>query len=348
MGKVIDYKCLACDAVLKFDSHSNKFKCDYCRNEYKKEDLKKQIINLEKDITEKKDNNNQLDNYKCSNCGAVVVALENTKAKFCPYCKTKKMIKTKLMDNFNSEYIIPFKTTREEIFSLFKQFYKKKIFVPRAFKLGSNIENIVGVYIPSLIYEADVQSDISATCKLVSRLPVNGNINIKTDTYEAFRSGYIKINSKVIALESRCNNEFMSNIEPFNYEELIKFSNSYLSGFLVDYPDINLDKANKMFVEKIENITEDNLIKDIKGYNSVIVQDKKINILNKKMRYCLLPVWILNVEYKNKIYKFIANGQTGKFISEDKESNVRLIILWFIIFGVFYLMAWLLFLVGVI
>ena len=38
MGKVLDYKCPACDAALKFNPHGQNWKCEYCRNEYSLEE----------------------------------------------------------------------------------------------------------------------------------------------------------------------------------------------------------------------------------------------------------------------------------------------------------------------
>lgn len=35
-----------------------------------------------------------------------------------------------------------------------------------------------------------------------------------------------------------------------------------------------------------------------------------------KVSYALLPVWLLNTRYKDKLYTFAMNGQTGKFIGE--------------------------------
>ena len=37
---------------------------------------------------------------------------------------------------------------------------------------------------------------------------------------------------------------------------------------------------------------------------------------NGKIRYSLLPVWMLNIKYKDQMYKFAINGQTGKVVGE--------------------------------
>ena len=42
----------------------------------------------------------------------------------------------------------------------------------------------------------------------------------------------------------------------------------------------------------------------------------RVNFSNGKVRYSLLPVWMLNIKYLDKMYQFAINGQTGKVVGE--------------------------------
>ena len=44
----------------------------------------------------------------------------------------------------------------------------------------------------------------------------------------------------------------------------------------------------------------------------MVPTSKQLQIRHSKARYALLPVWILNTQYRGKIYTFAMNGQTGK------------------------------------
>ena len=35
-----------------------------------------------------------------------------------------------------------------------------------------------------------------------------------------------------------------------------------------------------------------------------------------KIRYAMMPVWLLSTRYRGKVYKFAMNAQTGKFVGE--------------------------------
>ena len=41
---------------------------------------------------------------------------------------------------------------------------------------------------------------------------------------------------------------------------------------------------------------------------------RNLQVKHGRVRYILLPVWMLNTRYKDKIYTFAMNGQTGKMI----------------------------------
>ena len=44
----------------------------------------------------------------------------------------------------------------------------------------------------------------------------------------------------------------------------------------------------------------------------VTAEQSSVNVSDGKIRYSLLPVWMLNTKYRGKTYTFAMNGQTGK------------------------------------
>ena len=62
--------------------------------------------------------------------------------------------------------------------------------------------------------------------------------------------------------------------------------------------------------------TEDRFRDTVHGYESVFAESSRINVKNGKAEYTMLPVWLLSKKYKDKIYTFAMNGQTGKIVGE--------------------------------
>lgn len=346
MGKVIDYKCPACDAVLKFNPHGQNWKCEYCRSEYELTDLKSQEVKLETKV--EKNEKKNLDSYNCPNCGASVIAMENTSTTTCPYCRNTTILKDKLEGEFNPNFVIPFKYTKEDAKNAFKKFHKGKILMPKAFNDEKNINEMTGIYIPFWLYDIDTKGDITATCKRIKTYSNADYIYTKTDVYQASRSGNMSLKKVPVDGATRFDNSIMNSIEPFDYKDLKEFSYSYLSGFLADKYDVKKEDAYNEALQRSIKSTEDILKKDIRGYDSVIVNSNNITGENQDTKYCLLPVWMLNIKYKDKIYPFAMNGQTGKLVGDYPVDKKKAVLLWFVIFVVVFLISFLLYAIGVI
>ena len=74
----------------------------------------------------------------------------------------------------------------------------------------------------------------------------------------------------------------------------------------------------------ILNITEK--IKNTYHADSVRSLQMSTGFGNIKYKYLLLPVWMACFKYKDKIYKFMVNGQTGKVSGKIPVSPVKVTI----------------------
>ena len=136
----------------------------------------------------------------------------------------------------------------------------------------------------------------------------------------------------------RFNDAVMNSIEPFNYDDLTKFSYSYLSGFLAEKYDVEKDEAKKITIDRAKTTCLNDLETKVRssGYNSFIPSNKETNIDEEVIDYVLLPVWMLNIKYNEKLYTFAMNGQTGKMIGDIPYSKKKAVLFWLILFVVLF------------
>ena len=52
------------------------------------------------------------------------------------------------------------------------------------------------------------------------------------------------------------------------------------------------------------------------GYSSCVAVSKDVTVKPGRVRYALLPVWMLSTKWKDKNFLFAMNGQTGKLIGD--------------------------------
>jgi len=104
----------------------------------------------------------------------------------------------------------------------------------------------------------------------------------------------------------------MESIEPFDCSQLKEFDAAYLSGYFADKYDVSSEAGHDRVRERVSNSINDQIQSSFLGYATVVPTSRRLQVDDLKSRYVLLPVWILNTKYKDKIYTFAMNGQTGK------------------------------------
>lgn len=328
MEKVIDEKCLNCGAKLNFDSIKNKFLCDYCKGEFTLSELNANKEKSEKtiDLTKKFNEKIDLEGYNCSNCGATILSLGNISSTSCLYCKSNTIIKNRLTGIYKPDKIILFKQKKVDALEALKKILKKRPLIPKGFNDLKNIQEIEGLYVPFWLYSCTNQANLKADCTKTITWSDSRYIYKKISYYNVEREGKLSFINVPNDAAIRFDDNIMNAIEPFDYQELIDFNTSYLAGYVSEKYDVSKDQAYENLKERIETDSLNYLNQELINYDTINIKTKTndINILD--IKYCLLPVWVLNLKYKDKIYHFAINGQSGKLVGEIPVSTSKLII----------------------
>lgn len=323
MSKVADNKCPGCGANIKFNPITQRWDCEYCGSSYNIEEFEKiQAKEAKKETDNEKIN---IDEYNCPNCGAVVITDENTVATHCIYCGNTTIIKNRLQGEFKPDKIIPFKTQKQDAINAFQKFVEKKWFAPKEFHNKENIEKISGVYIPFWLYDCSSEGNITANATKVRHWTSGSYSYTDTDTYRCIREGNVEFIDLPVDGSTKFDDNIMDSIEPYDYKEFTKFNRSYLSGFLAEKYDLDNNEVYSRAEERMKNTLINNLKTSIHGYTSVVVTDSNVNIDKGQIEYALLPVWMMNIKYKDKMYTFAMNGQTSKMVGNVPIEPKKLI-----------------------
>lgn len=350
MGKVLDVQCPSCSAPLHFDAKLGKMKCDYCDSVFDVNELKNIDNVTVEESTEENKNTEKYVKYNCPDCGAEIIADETTSATFCLYCGNTAILKNKLTGKFAPDKIIPFKTEKEDAITAFKGLCKGRIFIPKFFNSESNIEKITGLYIPFWLYEVDVDGSIDATGIKVTSWSSGNTHYTKRDFYDINRTGNMNFKRIPVDGSTRFANDIMNTLEPFYFHYLVDYNHAYLSGYLAESYDVSHEEAFKDAEARSLETTKNVMLNDMGNYATKTIKSSNLKSKMKSYEYALLPVWMLNVKYKDKYYLFAMNGQTGEFVGNipiDKKKVVLFSIGLFVIcFALFILVSFLIYLGG--
>lgn len=328
--KTVDHKCPNCNAALKYDPKTKGWKCEYCGSSFTLEDLKNNENNFTETKVKKEEEMTEMDEYYCQDCGAKIVADPNTAATFCVYCKNTAILKSRLADKFSPSKIIPFTKTKEDAIEAFKKVGKGKFLMPKEFSDPKNIQELTGVYIPFWLFSGNIDGKVQGTGNRVMTWSDKDYIYTKTDVYSLERNGVCTFSNVPCDGSMRFDDAIMNSIEPFDYKELTDFSYSYLSGFLAEKYDVEQDKAKEEILKRTKASCESKL--HPVGYSGYKQTSSVMNVMDDNTLYALLPVWMVNIKYQDKMHTFAMNGQTGKMIGDIPYSKSKALVFGIIVF----------------
>ena len=324
---VLSYKCPSCGSDMVYNSEKGKLVCGSCENEMTVEEVEKLKKEVHTDAHIHDENwEGEVNVFKCDSCGAELITDKVTAATFCSFCGAPTIIPSRLDDTAKPTGIIPFKVSKEQAQTAFKKWCKNGLVTPVGFASADRISKISGVYVPFWLYNCASNADIDATCTRVS-VRRQGDYEItKTDFYHVERNIDADFLSVPADASEKMPDDLMDKLEPYNYAEFEKFKTPYLSGYLAEKYSYNEDEVYNRVKSRVDDYAENYARSQIRGYSTVTVLNKTITTKKKKSEYVLLPVWILNYDYKGKIYTFAMNGQTGKLVGKPPIEPKKVIL----------------------
>lgn len=322
--RVIEYKCPSCGAGLPFDSNTQQLTCEYCDttfdidavrayNESQAEPQQDTFVweeEAKQEWSETEQENMRM--FLCPSCGGEIITDENTAATFCPYCDNPTILPARLSGVLKPDAVLPFQTDKEDAKAAFLRLCKGKPLLPKEFTSQQRLEKITGMYVPFWLYDCSAEFDGSYKATRIHRWSDARYHYVKTDHFLLRRGAGAEFAGIPMDGSQKMDDAFMESIEPFDYSKMVDFDTAYLSGFLADKYDVPSEEGKERIRQRVHQSIDDQLQSSLLGYATVIPTGKNVNISHSKARYVLLPVWILNTRYQDKIYTFAMNGQTGK------------------------------------
>jgi len=327
MDAVNSYKCPCCGAPLVFSDEN--LHCDSCDNTFSVETMQQMHEGMneaggaskydwETYVPRSYEDTSEVNlaNYACPSCGAEITGDDTLGATVCPYCGQSTIVKGQFEGTLRPDYIIPFKIDKKAAMAAFEADFKNAPFLPDAFKNKKKIEEMAGVYVPHWMFDCDCDAAITYNAERITRWS-DANYNYtKTDYFKLFRMGSVGFANIPVDGSKKADDAYMEAVEPYHYEDAVDFSGVYLSGYLADKYDVSVEESIERANERVKNSTISAFNDTTGAYIAVYPEQTRVNFRDGKVRYALLPVWMLNIKYLDKNYRFAINGQTGKVVGE--------------------------------
>ena len=259
----------------------------------------------------------------CPNCGGELNVEEHTSALQCPYCEHYIILNERVEGEYAPVKIIPFTYSKEMVKKLMKDNFGKKLFAPTDFLSEVRLNSMEGEYIPFWLYDYDARClyDGEGTKIHVSRI---GDTEItETSFYHVVRDIGVHYQDIPADASLKMTDDIMDLMEPYQYQAMVDFQPEYMSGFLGEKYNMPSQDTEFRARNKMSESAETFLNRSISGYAKLAHRQKEVRVTDQSAKYVLLPVWKYIYKYKEQLYPFYINGQTGKIIGKVPISKAK-------------------------
>ena len=318
-------KCEGCGSNMVFEPESKTLKCPHCGNQ---KSFGEVSLAQEIDLFSGLQGNslwqeNEAVVFACDSCGAKVVLSNGETAASCPFCGTAHVRKMDELAGVKPNALIPFAFDSEKAISLSKAWAKKRLYAPREFKKKVSADNVKGVYAPCFTFDSKTSSYYEGKIGQTRTRTVGSGKNRRTETYVVWR--YIRgtfdydFDDVLITAGTKLGQAELNRISPFDTNNSISYQEKCLLGFMAYHYDVELEScwtnAKEVIDGSLRSLILSQYVHDRVAYLNVSTSHSSVTY-----KYVMLPVYVGNYSFKDKLYNFYVNGCTGKVYGKTPKS----------------------------
>jgi hypothetical protein len=234
------------------------------------------------------------------------------------------------------EFVIGFALTPEQARDKFREWIKRNgWFNPGDLPASAVEDKQRGVYLPFWSFPMLAESEWSARVgehwqrTETYTTMQNGKMVTRTRTvtetewwplsgrHHRFYTGYLVSGSKGLPQSEALR------IMPFNLPALKRYEPYYLAGWICEEYSVGQEPALQLCQQEYYAQERRNIQAFLPGDTSSNL-DVDTRFRNISSDLCLLPVYILSYRYKDQLFRFLVNGQTGKVAGDKPLSWQRI------------------------
>ena len=322
-------KCASCGSNMVFDPESQSLYCEHCGSKREFKSNTAEEIDLFAGFeSEREQWEDEVSVFRCGNCGAEVVLKAGETAKTCPFCGTAHVEKSEELAGLKPNAVVPFTFGTDKASEYSKAWAKKKLFAPKKFKKGLKTENVRGVYSPCFTFDSKTTSiyygRIGKTCTRTVKT-ANG---IRTETYVVWKniSGtyYLNFDDILVSAGSKISQKTFERLSPFDTNAGKEYKENYLLGFMAYHYDKSIEDCWGLAKSKMDVTIRKSILSQY-SYDKIDFLNVSTTHEAATYKYVMLPVYVGNFTYREKLYNFFVNGVNGKVIGKTPKSFWRIL-----------------------
>lgn len=281
----------------------------------------------------------QTHSFHCQNCGAdITTALARSYR--CPFCDSTYVaeIQSTGVERRRPEFVIGFAVTREDAARKFAEWMGRGgWFRPKNLSLHAITEKQVGVYVPFWHYAYMAQSRWQAMIgqywyrtETYTVRNAEGKMETRTRTvretawhplsgeHQKYYFGYLVSASKGLPQDEAIE------VQPYNLQGFVRYEPYYLAGWASEEYQIDTDEAKRLAEDEFRRREVNAIAAFLPGdTHRALEVDTRFELNETDL--VLLPMHIFSYRYKDRVYRFLVNGQTGRSAGQKPLSVPKIV-----------------------
>ena len=331
------FPCTGCGAKLSFAPGTRNLKCEFCGTENAIAEDDQRIEELDFNTylkaLEGKQETIEEEHVKCDKCGAEQNLPSSLFASRCTFCGAAIVSNSYANRRIKPKSMVPFQIERRRAQDEFRRWVRKLWLAPNDLKRYAQSDaGLTGVYLQFWTYDCQTSSDYRGergddyyVDQSYTTEDSEGRTVTRTQRRKETRwtpaSGHVnKFHDDVLVMGSRTlPADVLEATGRWNLSGLVPYKSEFVSGFQAEAYQIGLKDAfpiaKRMIDERVESLVRRDIGGDQQRIHSVATRYDDI-----KFKHVLLPVWISAYRYRDRVYRFLVNGQTGEVSGESPKS----------------------------
>ncbi|MCC6124750.1 MAG: zinc ribbon domain-containing protein [Pirellulales bacterium] len=275
--------------------------------------------------------------FQCKNCGAEVAIDPDRRSYACPFCDSNYVVEFSPEQSGRQppEFVVGFAVPPEQALQRFREWLgRNSWFRPNDLRLAQVEGKLRGVYIPfwsfSMLAESRWAAEIGEHWTRTETYTTRENGKTVTKTrhvtetewwdlsggHHEYYSGYLVSGSRGLPQKDA------DRITPFHLAALKRYAPYFLAGWLCEEYSVARQAAEQVSRAAFEQMEQRNIAAFLPGdtYRNLQTQTEFSRIGSDLI---LLPIYLLSYRYRNKLYRYLLNGQTGKAAGDKPLSAWR-------------------------
>lgn len=286
---------------------------------------------------------------KCQGCGAEIVLKADKELQTrCHWCRQKLSLNTQIPNGAIPDAVLPFKITHAEAVEEITQFVnKRKLFAWKKFKKEFTPENIVGVYLPYMVIDANLSAHLKGIAEKQTRrytiqTGVGDNKRTETrydaDVYHIERNFNYTVDDLITeSSHERANQDVSENtnnvinaILPYDIKNAVTYNSNYLGNFTSEKRTLNIKQMDEYVKHQFLSIARSKATQSAALYDRGIRwEEEGLDVHGTRWVAVYVPVWLYSYYVPTSpttgfTHHIAVNGRNKKTMGSIPVSHIKL------------------------